>query len=320
MIPLLRDPIDLMLSYSLWGCLGALVATLLTGAIVAVAARHVSSEGQPARAEATPNNGPSPLDRPMRVRGLFLFLFGLLLLVLATFPYVANNSTFVPWGDDRSRYAALTPFPVGILLLALGRAILRQTSPWLQRRMVQLVQLGFAAILVICALTWWDNYIAQQAVRARDLAIFHQIERHPQARDVSIYCLYDLFEVQRSTRDLNIWQWSYLQCGIHGQPRSIAWLGDSDSRPLSEQKVKDLIWDTTIPYALTGIDPAGKQAVVIVRPAYFRTHRTPFTYLYLKYCHPERLDDLYEKMVQLEVIPAPWDSVASSTTHASAAR
>jgi hypothetical protein len=271
--------------------------TVLTAIFVIAAARHVSNQGKSSAGETAPAAGASAIGRSLRI-----LFFGLVLLVLGTVPYVALNKAFTPTGQA-CRYAALTPLPLALILLAGGTLI----RPLLGRTLLHGMSAAVAGCLVIWCATWWHNDLSLQAVQVRNDAIFRQVHADPRAREWCIYMVQNPCTIPRTIDTLNNWQWAFQEAGVAGEPRSIAFI-PQNLRPHSEEEVEHFIWISTIPYAMTGIDPAGKQGLVIVRVRdTFRVTRTALKYLFLKHCKPERLDAFLDSVVEVEFYPAPWD-------------
>ncbi len=297
----LFDPFLLFASLRVWQKMALVWSTLLTARLVTAFVRYYSRTQE---SEPTPGTNWS--------RSFALLLFGLVLLILATFPYVAVGRTFAPWGEQ-TRDNALLPLPVAILLLAVGTV--------LPRRLGQPLRPGFSGLaVVVCGclavwtLAWWNNYMMLQAVQIRNTAVLREVDANPEARACSVYGIRDEFPIPRASDDLTTWRWSYAESGVSGEPRSIAFLASPGARPLSEQEVKDFLRVSTMPYALTTINPAGKQGLVTFRPRpRFRTTTSVFVYLYLKYFEPERLGRFLDNVAEVEFVPWNSRAVASAT-------
>ncbi len=171
---------------------------------------------------------------------------------------------------------------------------------------------------MVWGVAWWENYLLLQAVQIRDDAVFCKLHASPEARDCSAYCVLNQYPIQRTIDDLNTWEWTYEETGVSREPRSIAFMAHPFCRPLTEQEVKDFIWISTIPYALTSIDAGGKQGLVIIeKGADYRFPKGVFTYLYLKYRSPKRLGAFLDRAVNVEFVPAPWGAAADERLRSS---
>ncbi len=288
-------------------CLVALVAPVLLTAFVTMAAvRHIP------RQEEAAGEGAGAAERVDTGRWFGLLAFGLMLFFLGTIVFAACGCNCVPWGDDRTRYACLAPLPLGVILVALGRAVLGRGDSRLRSGLSYAAGLGFAVLLVAWGVTWWDNYLSLEAVQIRDDAVFSKLHASAEVRDCSFYCVLNQYPIQRTIDDLNTWEWTYEETGRSREPRSIAWMAFPGCRPLTEKEARDYLWISTIPYALTTVDPAGKEGLVVIRKG--PDNRFPLSvlnYLCLKHFRPGSVGAFLEGAVAVEFVPAPWGKVAN---------
>ena len=230
-----------------------------------------------------------------------LFAFGLVLLVLGTFPYAAVGREFGPAGQGSS-YTPLIPLPMGILALGLVRMALR-AGPSVAR----LLPAAFAAVVVCWGAAWWHNYLTMQAVEARNQAVLAHLRAHPQARECSVYCVLNLYRVPRTFDNLHGWEWCYIECGTNRPPRSYAYNGLPDLTVTPPWFVRQSLEETTIGYSLPTVDVDGKQGILVVRPRASSPPYTGFKYLANRYVRPGRLAPFLDRLVEIEFYPAPWN-------------
>jgi hypothetical protein len=230
-----------------------------------------------------------------------LLLFGLMLLVLGTAPYIAVKKFFSPWGV-LSTYTPLIPIPLGIILLALVNAYRR-----LLPRLTAILPVGLSIALVLCATTWWDNYLALQALKVRNDSIMLNLHRNPASWDCMVFCYQNDFRIPRTTDDIHSWLWSYTECGVSGEPRSFAF-NSLVNATIPKAEVKQSIDQSTIPYALAPVDPAGKQQLLLIQPGpgFQGIRSAALSYLYLKYFHPTGMPAYLESLTDVRFLPTPW--------------
>jgi hypothetical protein len=248
--------------------------------------------------------GLSPLGKACHpVKGpVGLFLFGVMLLVLATAPYIAVKKYFSPSGV-LSSYTPLIPIPLALIALALW-------SGWrgLLPRLAWVIWPALALCLVLCVATWWHNYLSLEAVKVRNDSIMLHVRDNPAARECTVLCAQNHFRIPRTMDDIHTWMWTYVECDVDGEPRSIAFNGLPTGPSIPEEEVRQYIHQTTIPYALTSVDPCGKQGVLVIRegPGFRSVSSASLHYLYFRYFDPDGMRPFLESVTQLEFRPAPW--------------
>jgi hypothetical protein len=174
-------------------------------------------------------------------------------------------------------------------------------------RLGGIAPLGMSLALILCVTTWWHNYLSLQAVKVRNESIMRHVDRNAAARDWSVFCINNELRIPRTMDETHSWIWSYTQCGLGGEPRSIAFNGVPSGPPIAEAAVRQYIEETTIPYALTAVNPAGKQGIVLVRKGqrFRRMTSASLRYLYLKYTRPDRLGAYLESLTEVRFVPLP---------------
>ena len=228
-----------------------------------------------------------------------LLAFGGLLLVFGTFPYAAVGKPMEPWGRYSS-YAPLLPLSFGVLLLGVVKllsAVGRLLAPVL------------AAVGVCWAAAWWHDYLTMQGLEARNRGLVRHLRADPATRDCAVYFVRNLYPIPRTTDDLFGWQWCYVEAGVAGVPRSYAYNGIPSNAAVPDWYVAKSLEETTIGYSLGGIDPRGKQAIVLVRPATrVGAARLGWRYLRVKWTRPADLPAFTEQVVRIETFAFPWDA------------
>jgi hypothetical protein len=147
-----------------------------------------------------------------------------------------------------------------------------------------------------------------QAVHVRNEALLEQLREHPLARDCTVYCVENRFPIPRTMDDLFGWEWCYVEAGVRGEPRSYAYNGLPTIAVTPEWLVRQSLDETTMRYSLTGIDPVGKQGVVVVRPrSPIDPVRLGWKYLWRRHTARHRLARLIDQLVVLDFYPVPLD-------------
>ena len=278
----IADPVTLLAAQPA-ALIAGVVAAALVGWVVAVRVLRSTDETDPATGSA-PACG--------------LIGFGLLLLALGTFPYAAVGKPPAPWGVPSS-YAPLVPLPAALVLVGVMK-LLRVTG----RPAVAVL----AAVGAVGAFGWWHNALSWQALEARNRAVVRRLHADPAARERTVYDFENRYVVPRTADNLHGWEWVYIEAGEQGTPRSWGFNGIPD-RPTPPWYVRKCLDEQTLGYDLTGVNEAGGEGAVVVRPGTtWSAPRVGLKYLWTKHAHPARLDALLDRLVEVEFVPAPFDA------------
>ncbi len=242
-----------------------------------------------------PGDGAEPVAGPTPACGVIAF--GLLLLAMGTFPYAAVGKPPGPWGVPSS-YAPLVPLPAALVLVGVLKLLRVGGRP---------AVVVLAAAGAVGAFGWWHNALSWQALEARNRAIVRKLHADPAARDRTVYDFANRAVVPRTADNLYGWEWVYIEAGARGTPRSWGFNGIPDG-PTPPWYVRKCLDDMTLGYDLAGVNEAGGEGAVIVRPgAEGSAARVGLKYLWAKYARPARLDALLDRVVEVEFVPAPFD-------------
>jgi hypothetical protein len=233
--------------------------------------------------------------------------FGAVLLVLALFPYLAVNKPPTPWGNG-TNYSALLPLPVGLLLVGLVRAGRSAGAA--------AVAGACAAVLAQFTMNWWDNYLSQEALHARNESIRQLYVRAdgPGRHPVVVLVTDDL--VPHTQSEIISWMWTYLMYDDAGGPNTFAVVISRPVRaPLPEDEVRTALRWSLLDFAIP-VDPAAAQMMVVIKTPPQRP-RPPILgarYLYYRWFRPAKLARLLDATVlfdhwELAAAPAAGNDV-----------
>jgi hypothetical protein len=279
----LADPVTLLAAQPAAVVAGVLAAAVLGGVVAVRVLRP------------RPGDEPEPATGSAPACGLIAF--GLVLLVMGTFPYAAVGKAPGPWGVPSS-FAPLVPLPFALVLVG-GLKLLRVPG----RPAVAVL----AAVGAVGAFGWWHNALSWQALEARNRALVRALHADPVARERTVYDFAHRYVIPRTADNLFGWEWVYIEAGEWGVPRSWAFNGVPDG-PTPPWYVRKCMDDMTLGYDLAGVNEAGGEGAVIVRPGTeWSAPRAGLKYLWTKHARPARLDALLDRLVEVEFVPAPFD-------------
>ncbi|MFO0968020.1 MAG: hypothetical protein U0793_20890 [Gemmataceae bacterium] len=306
----LTDPFALIAALSLKKKLALLgVVIPIVVYIVSLAARRVREAD--AAGDIDDRNRVSGSCRLRRAAGLLGF--GLVLFVLGSAPYIAVNKGFGPFGVA-STHTILLPLPIAIVLLAVGSAVPHRSTGWLPRALSGLLSASVAFCLVAWATSWWHNCLSLQALKVRNDSIMRYVHNNPAARSCSVFFVQNRLRIPRTPDDIHTWTWTYLECGLDGEPRSIAFNGlpltsSGQTYSTSVEDVVKYIDETTLAYAMTSINPNGPKGMLLIRqgPGFRTSASAALKYLYFRHFAPDRMGPFLDSVTEAKFFPAPWD-------------
>ena len=263
---------------------------------------------------------PEPaVERPTRL-GLRLLGWGLFLLLAAAFPYIVVGQSLASEGW-LTRNCILCPLPVAMitcgLLIVVNRWWLSQyPKAWLA---------GVAAIVTLSVGGCIHNYLAYQALGAKQWAIRSKLVEMIHDSDPAVVQLRDYCQIPRTIPYYPPIIWTFLASGTSGPPKSFvietALLApdgvdqgpDGQPRrviptmPLRSEGLDEAIIGTTMPYALEQVPRVGPQIMVTIEPGSESAMASDLglRYLILSWLAPDRLPDFLRGLIKAESRPLP---------------
>lgn len=242
---------------------------------------------------AWPSSGSGP-----RADTATLAIAGGVLLFFAILPFAALGRTPTAHGWLQ-RYALLVPLPVALLIVAGVRVSLARRASGLA---AGLVLVTVVAGLVISTV---QQYLVWQARWARDRSIMLQLAAMPGARGFSVYWIDDGFPVggQDYYSIEDFYEWASLFKAV--------WEGESriglDLRADALEIFRTQPIFHTKMNNLSEFDPAGCQAVLTIRRGSlsYADGELAARYLYYRLFDRRRLDDLLQRLTEVQVRPKP---------------
>jgi len=258
---------------------------------------------------------PEPVvERPARL-GPRLLGWGLFLLLAAAFPYIVVGQSLASEGW-LTRNCILCPLPVAMvvcgLLIVVNRWWLSQyTKAWLA---------GVAAIVTLSVGGCIHNYLAYQALGAKQWAIRGRLMEMIHDSDAAVVQLRDYYRIPRTIPYYPPIIWTFLASGTSGPPKSFvietALLApdgvdqgpDGQPRrviptiPLRSEGLDEAIIGTTMPYALEQVPRVGPQIMVTIEPGSENAKPSDLglRYLILSWLAPDRLPDFLRGLIKAE--------------------
>lgn len=258
---------------------------------------------------------PEPaVERPARL-GLRLLGWGLFLLLAAAFPYIVVGQSLASEGW-LTRNCILCPLPVAMitcgLLIVVNRWWLSQyPKAWLA---------GVAAIVTLSVGGCIHNYLAYQALGAKQWAIRSRLVEMIHDSDPAVVQLRDYCQIPRTIPYYPPIIWTYLASGTDALPKTFvietAMLApdgvdqgpDGQPRrvipaiPLRSEGLDEAIIGTTMPYALEQVPRVGPQIMVTIEPGSENAKPSDLglRYLILSWLAPDRLPDFLRGLIKAE--------------------
>lgn len=234
-------------------------------------------------------------------RFLPLLNFGLLLLFLGAFPYVAVGKGFgsVASVDWDSRNCLLIGLPMALILVVTSLKIFKSTSRWNLIFLVALV-LTFSSHRVSVYVTW-------QAEAIKHRSTLFNLSNLEGSRDIHIFGIQDGYPI--AEKNTMLW-WGialkqafgdFTRFGFYeGLPNYNANSGHWYSSQDIKDRIKGFIRNTSP----KEFNPRAKQAQLIIERGFFKDSPTlVIPYYYYKFINTTKLPEFLRKFTKLTLIP-----------------
>jgi hypothetical protein len=230
----------------------------------------------------------------------FLLGYGVLLMGLGMFPYVAVGSgpTLTGWN---TRHSLLLALPIALIIVALARHLFRRPEGGLSR----VGWMFLTTLLLAFSLATVSSYIDWQARWVKDRSVMVNLARLDRAEKYSIYLVNDQY-VLGGENYYNFYEWSSIFKKVWGDGTRIGF----DQSYYTPQLLEDYKKYFTGRYNLSDFDPAGCQATLTIRQGIFAYSAFSLVvrYFYYKFLRLQRMDDFLIKVTEVEILPtaAKW--------------
>ncbi len=245
-----------------------------------------------------------------RVQGPGVFVtyaalaYGLLLLFIGIFPYVAVGKWPTAHGWE-SRHSLLMALPLALIIVACLRLAFTTASGALGRA-------GWTVLILLLAgfsLSTMKAYVGWQARWVKDRSIMAKLADMPQAKACSVFWIEDRFPLG-GEESYRFYEWAYLFKQVWGDQRRIGIDYRSGPERLASLAKKGNLFSAR--WALAQFDPTGPQARLTIRCAYGRTddpYRLCALYQFYRFVRPGRMNDFLKSVVDVDVEPlsSPWE-------------
>jgi hypothetical protein len=239
-------------------------------------------------------------------KSIYVLLFGLLLLICGGAPYILIGQSFALRGWE-TKNNLLLALPMALIIFGMGQLVLPQA-----------IFAVFVVFLVIAGIVYLNYcYLSLLAVYVKNRSILFNLGKMPSAKEISIFSVRDRHPIRflcighTKERDAGfpehrsaylVYMFEYLwgdvtRFGINEiTPRNQPWPTD---------KIKAMMRETTMDFAMKGIDINGRQASLIVRQGdqTLSEIRTAVNYLFYRLFKKEKLAEFLACVTQLELIP-----------------
>jgi len=259
-----------------------------------------------------------------------LFVFGFLLLVLGTFPYIVTRGGFSTYGLG-TRHSLLIPLPVAILSVVLLRYLFHYLSSHHWRQIFTIFLLVLCCFSVINIKT----YVSWQAKSVKEHSLQFNLA---QMQDVSTYKIIevrDKFIIPETIPWATFFVWTIqlrhvfgdlTQLAFHNRPQETIRISSKEGEPYTEQELRSLeLGPGDSAYLLFNeISYSGKQCALIIRPGPVLRKKIPYIedryipgyvtgtsqqfklvmrYWYYKMLKPKSIGDFLRQVTSLELKP-----------------
>ena len=228
-----------------------------------------------------------------------IMLFGSILLMCASIPYILVGQRFGSRGFETKNNIILA-LPMSLIIFGGCHIILKPV----------VIPYFLGAIFTIGVIYLNYNYLCLQSVYAKNLSLLNNLGKVPSAKEKVIFLIYDAHSIRflsidqpehRSPYLIYMFEWLWGDVSRFGVNESYA-----RSTAYSPEEIKTAIIATTIPYALQGIDPYGKQALVIIRDgkkSCVGEVKTAVKYLYHRFLKRNKLEEFLSCITQVDLFP-----------------
>jgi len=230
-------------------------------------------------------------------QGGLIFSFGILLLILAGIPYILIGQSFGARGWA-TKNNVLLGLPLSLIIFGLFSVF------FLPKYVISLIFIIIVSNIVYLNyinLSWialWVKYCStllnlQKNMSLKKFSIFRVYDNHSLKGSFDIHPEHDV--VYLIYMFDSIWE-DKLRLGIYEKKFSL--------EPYSQERIRDIIKNTTIDYALKEIDLEGKQAIIVITDGtqMFTEVKSAMRYIYYKFFQTEGLNHFLLNYSNIEVI------------------
>lgn len=237
----------------------------------------------------------NPFDAESAKKPKLLMAFGLLLLFLAVFPYVAVGKS--PNHGWSLRHAFLLPLPMGFILLGLLRYFF---DPAREKGLKYNFVLS-VIILFSFGISTMNGMIHLQYRFIKDKSVISQLRKNADARKYSVFYITDRYHFEFPDEFYRFYEW----CAIFKQ----AWeeethLGiDMDHKNMPAEKIaKILNKNNRLVFLAADVDMEGRQAAMHIEKGKKPIDlQTMAMYFYYRYVQPQKMPDFLNDLVSVTI-------------------
>jgi hypothetical protein len=235
---------------------------------------------------------------------ILLFIFGLIVLCGAAFPYYAvGRRTFFAYGY-LSRDSNLFPLPISWMTAALFCLFLKSGILLWRRAVVGLM----VALIAAQCISNWRNHADWQALYAYHRSAMEKIHDDKLVREASVINVIDQIPGDRS---LKAWKyptsiWTEIISDTFKKTNRLAIpFPPANGRFYTEEELKQRLKETAIDYMLGDINLNGKQIQLSIVPG--NGARSPIrlalTYWHARFIAPADMPKLLDSLTDIKTIP-----------------
>jgi len=251
----------------------------------------------------------SQTNRGGAIRGVQIFLFGLVIFLMAAFPYILVGQRFGTWGWV-TKNSLLLGLPIATILVGFGKTLssmLPTTRYWISG--------GGVVLLIAFAVADARTHFRWQAMSVKEQSISYQLTRLPGVRDYSLIEVRDSFHIPRTIDTYPTIVWTYQFGSALGELRCVAFEArDYGPSPMgglhkpglyTSKEVDQIIEATTVPYTLTTIDRSGKQGILTIQRGDQANSISSMVgrYLYYRFVRSDKMETFLPRIARIELLP-----------------
>ena len=237
--------------------------------------------------------------------------YGLFLLFLGSFPYIAIGQSFGSYGWA-TKNSLLIALPMSIVLIAILRLLFFNSGSIRSRFVFPVI------IFIICGFSadYLKTYVNWQALAVKEHSVFYNLSKMKGAEDYTVIEIQNEFIIPETIDYYPTVVWTYQLGHAFGDLKRFAF----QTRPgasktfggppkigqlYTQKELLEMIEATTVSYALNEIDLTGKQGILTIRHGFERGSRLnlAFKYWYYRFIEPRVLPSFLAKITSLELKP-----------------
>lgn len=229
-----------------------------------------------------------------------LFAYGLLLIGLGMFPYIAvgKGPSLTGW---ESRHSLLLALPIALMIVALARFLFHYP----QKGYSLPGWFFFSTLLIAFGLTTISSYIGWQARWVKDRSVMLNLARLDGAKEYSVYWINDQYPLGGEStlsgeNNYRFYEWSSIFENIWGDETRFGY----DRRDPNPELLKEHTKFFTKRHNLSNCDPAGRQATLTIRRGTLTGSVFSLVgqYYYYKFLRPQRMEEFLIKVAEIQVL------------------